>query len=73
MQTATLTLALPANVSVAEAQFFLALKLYEAGKLSIGKAAELSGLSYRAFLDRLGEYKVPIFNYPASDLEKELE
>jgi len=50
----------------------LAAGLYEHGKLSIGQAAELVGLSKRTFMELLGKYNVSVFNYPASDLSKDV-
>jgi predicted HTH domain antitoxin len=49
-----------------------ALKMFELGKLSSGKAAELAGLSRVEFLEACGRYHVPVFNYNAEDLEGEL-
>jgi predicted HTH domain antitoxin len=72
MQTAQMTIRLPLNVSEEDAEFLLAVKLFETNKLSLGQAAELSGYSYRAFLEVLRQNKIPVVNYPASDLEKEL-
>jgi predicted HTH domain antitoxin len=46
--------------------------LYEKGKLSLGEAAELAGLSKRAFMDILGAYGVSIFNFPSSDLDRDV-
>ncbi len=43
-------------------------KLYELGKISSGKAAELLGISRVEFLDLLGMYKVQI----GPDTEEEL-
>ncbi|MDR0639255.1 MAG: UPF0175 family protein [Spirochaetaceae bacterium] len=47
-----LTLEIPdtANVSQTDVQLLFAMKLFEAGKLPLGKAAEVAGFSYRAFL-----------------------
>jgi predicted HTH domain antitoxin len=50
----------------------VATKLYEQGKLSLGQAAELAGLTKRTFAELLGSYSVSIFNYPASDLSKDV-
>ena len=72
MQTAQITLRLPFNVSEADAELLLAVKLFEMEKVSLGQAAELSGYSYRAFLEVLHQNKIPVVNYPASDLQKEL-
>ena len=49
----------------------LASGLYEQGKLSLGQAAEVANMSKRTFAELLGNYKVSIFNYPASDLKNE--
>ena len=44
-----------------EARYLLALKLYELGKISSGKAAKIAGISRVAFLLRMGMYKVSPF------------
>ena len=49
-----------------------ALKMFELGKVSSGKAAELAGMSKVEFLETCGRYKVSVFNYPQEDLEHEL-
>ena len=49
-----------------------ALKMFELGKLSSGKAAELAGVSRVEFLDLCGRYQVPVFNYSPEELEAEL-
>lgn len=51
---------------------FIAAKLFEAGKLTMSQAAELSGLTITEFMDRLGGFNVSVFNYPASDLESDV-
>lgn len=50
-----------------------ALKMFELGKISSGKAAELAGMSRVDFLMTCGKYKVSIFNYDADELEQELQ
>lgn len=50
-----------------------ALKMFELGKVSSGKAAELAGMSRLEFLETCGRYKVSIFNYPPEELEEELK
>ena len=52
---------------------FIAAKLYEAGRLTIGQAAELSGYSVITFMELLKDYNVSVFNYPASDLESDVK
>ena len=49
-----------------------ALKMFELGKVSSGKAAELAGMSRVDFLMMCGNYKVSIFNYDADEVEQEL-
>lgn len=46
-----------------------AVKLYELGRLSSGRAAELAGMSRVEFLLALGRYKVFPFESELSDLE----
>ena len=50
---------------------FLAAKLYEAGRLSLGQAAEVAGLSKIAFAEILGDYNVSFINYPVSDIKQD--
>ena len=49
-----------------------ALKMFELGKLSSGKAAELAGLSRVEFFEMCGRYKVSIFNYDDDMAEQEV-
>jgi predicted HTH domain antitoxin len=49
-----------------------ALKMFELGKVSSGKAAELAGMSRVEFLETCGRYKVGVFNYPVEEAEQEL-
>ncbi len=55
-----------------EVTMIIASKLYEKGKLSLGQAAEIAGLSKRAFAEMLGKHGVSIFNYSPTDLSKDL-
>ena len=56
-----------------DALMTIASRLFEKGKLSLGQAAELVGLSKRAFIEMLGTYGVSVFNYPSSDLDRDVE
>jgi predicted HTH domain antitoxin len=47
--------------------------LYEKGKLSLGQAAELAGLTKRTFAELLGKYDVSIFSYPPFDLTRNVK
>lgn len=70
----TLTLNIPDDLDLNEKQLamLVASSLYERGKLSLGQAASLTGLSKRAFAELLGDYDVSIFNYPESDLANDV-
>jgi predicted HTH domain antitoxin len=69
-----LTLNVPDSLDVdnRELAMLVATKLYEQGKLSLGQAAELAGLTKRTFAELLGRYNVSIFNYPASDISRDV-
>jgi predicted HTH domain antitoxin len=78
-----ITLELPADLELAvqttpeellaQIRLMAALKMFELGKLSSGKAAELAGLSRVDFFEMCGRYRVPIFNYPPGEMEAELQ
>jgi predicted HTH domain antitoxin len=50
-----------------------ALKMFELGKISSGKAAQLAGMSRVEFLEACGKYRVSIFNYPPEEAEQEIK
>jgi len=50
-----------------------AVKLYEMGKLSSGRAAELAGMSRVMFFHKLAEYDVPLYAGCASELSADLD
>ena len=56
-----------------EATKVLAVKLYEMGKLSSGRAAELAGVSRVSFLQSLGKYGAPIFDLTKEELERDVK
>jgi predicted HTH domain antitoxin len=68
----SLKLELPPEVTEAEAKLFLALKLHEVGRLTLGKAAKLAGLSKRTFMEVLGKQGLPVFAYPPGELREEV-
>ena len=53
------------------ARFLLAVKLYELGKISSGKAAKLAGLRRVNFLLKLGEYKISPFQVSMNEILEE--
>jgi predicted HTH domain antitoxin len=69
---ATANIPLPDSVNESEARLLLAIKLFEIGRLSCGQAAELAGYSKRAFMEILGREQIPVFNYPADEIARDL-
>lgn len=67
-----LLIQLPDEIQVDEAKLLLAIKLYEIGKLSLGQAAKISGFSKPTFMELLGKNGSSVFDYPAEDLEREM-
>ena len=70
----TLTLNIPDNLDVdnKDLAMLVSTSLYEQGKLSLGQAAEVAGLTKRTFAELLGKFNVSIFNFPASDLSRDV-
>jgi predicted HTH domain antitoxin len=56
-----------------ELRFLVAAKLYELGRLSSGRAAEMAGLPRVVFLSELGRHRIPVFNYSLEELEREIQ
>jgi predicted HTH domain antitoxin len=69
----SLTLIIPEglNLNEKDTKRFLAAKMYESGRLSLGQAAELAGLSKTTFSEILCDYNVSLINYPSSDIIKD--
>lgn len=70
----TLTVNMPDNLDVDNKAIamLVSTQLYQQGKLSLGQAAEVAGLTKRTFAELLGSYNVSIFNFPASDLSRDV-
>ncbi|MDW7712646.1 MAG: UPF0175 family protein [Deferrisomatales bacterium] len=49
-----------------------ALKMFELGKISLGKAAELAQMSRVEFMETCSKYRISLFNYSEEELEREL-
>ena len=66
---------LPENLDINEPELkiILAGELYERERLSLGQAAELTGLPKRAFIEVLGLYGYSIFSKSEDDLLSDIE
>ncbi len=73
MKTLTLTVPDSLDLTNKELVMLVASRLYEQGKLSLGQAAELAGLTKRAFAELLNQYNVSLFNFPTTDLSSDVE
>ena len=67
----TLTIPDSFNVTQTDAQIMLAVKLFETGRLPLGKAATVAGLSYRVFHELLIKYGIPIITMTEEDVRME--
>ena len=56
----------------AEMRLAAAVKWYELGRLSQGRAAEIAGLTRAGFIDALSRYKVSPFQYTAVAIQAPL-
>jgi predicted HTH domain antitoxin len=72
MKTLHLNIPDQANLDVSEVSRFLAAKLYESGKLTLSQAAQMVGMRTIEFAEILAQYGVSLFNYPASDIAKDV-
>jgi predicted HTH domain antitoxin len=70
----TIQLNIPDTVDLKDYDLLMivASKLYKDAKLSAGQAAEMVGLSKRAFIELLGSYNVSIFSSSVPDLHSDL-
>ena len=70
----TITINLPHQVEAREfdAKMCLASKLYEDRRATLGAAAEVVGLSKRAFIEMLGNYNVSLFQQTDEEIEEDV-
>lgn len=72
MRSITLEIPDSANINDHEAAMLFAASLYEKGILTAGQAADVAGVTKRVFIESLGKYGVSVFNYPASDITRDV-
>ncbi len=56
-----------------EMRFLLAVKLFELGRLTVGKAAELCNMNKMQFMDELGRMEIPVINLDNDQILDELQ
>jgi predicted HTH domain antitoxin len=66
------TIGIPSSISEDEAKLYLAMKLFEVGRLSCGQAAELAGYSKRTFIELLGRHGVAVVDHAVHELQDDL-
>ncbi len=66
---------IPDNVDLddMEVAMIVASTLYQKGKLSLGQAAEMAGLTKRTFSELLEKYDFSVFNYPPAELSRDVK
>ena len=71
----TYQIKVPDEVQLSEFELTMnvAAVLFDRGILSSGQAAEMVGISKKAFLEVVGKYGVSIFQYDEDDLINELD
>ena len=53
-------------------RIFAAIKFFEIGKLSLGKAAELAEMNKLDFIEVLSKHRISVYNYPPEELQDDL-
>ena len=71
MSTITVTIPDKVELDHKDVVKFLAAKLYEAGKLTLGQASEMAGFSKAAFAEILADYDVSLINYPIAEIKSD--
>jgi predicted HTH domain antitoxin len=56
-----------------EMRFLLAVKLFELGRLTVGKAADLCNMNKMQFMDELGRMEIPVINLDDDQILDELQ
>jgi predicted HTH domain antitoxin len=70
----TLTLELPLGLDPDRVRLHTAISLFQDGEVGVGKAAQVAGISYRAFWDELTARGIPVVIFDdAEDMRLELE
>jgi predicted HTH domain antitoxin len=73
MKTIEIQLPDELNMDKKDLLVFLAVQLYDKGRLSLGQAAEVANMSKSEFMDVLGKYEVSLFGETFWDIEQDLK
>lgn len=71
MKNLVLTLPESIELETIETTRFLAAKLFEIGKLTLGQAAEMSGLTKNSFAEILKDFGVSLINYSPDEVDND--
>lgn len=52
---------------------YTAMQLFHEGKLTLGQASEMAGMSRLEFMRTCGMHGIPVMNYDASEIQEELK
>ncbi|MCE6989308.1 UPF0175 family protein [Dyadobacter sp. CY323] len=72
MKTVTIDLPDSLDTEEFEIKMLLAGQLYERGKLSLGQAAQLVGISKRSFIEIMGRFGFSMFSDSIEDLYNDI-
>jgi predicted HTH domain antitoxin len=73
MKTLVINLPELSEVSEHELKMILAGEYYERGKLSLGHAAQLVGISKKAFIETMGNFGYSVFGQDADEIISDLQ
>lgn len=73
MQTISFQIPALSGVSEFDARVILAGELYQREKVSLGQAAEITGLSKRAFIEIMGKYGFSVFSESIEDFRNDVK
>ena len=73
MQTISFQIPALSGVSEFDARVILAGELYQREKVSLGQAAEIAGLTKRAFIEIMGKYGFSVFSESIVDFRNDIQ
>ena len=73
MRTISFQIPSLSGVSEFDARVILAGELYQREKVSLGQAADIAGLSKRAFVEVMGKYGFSVFSESIDDFREDVQ